>query len=616
MHAGLGDGRLKRRVSYDQLVQFRANKVLYLLVAAYVVLLARLFYIQVLRGPDFKAKANALTVRTYLLPARRGAIYDCNGVKLAVSVDAVDVGVRPNVIKDKVAAVDKLSAIIGCDRDQLLLKFSAHPKFFYIAHRLDMEVGNEIRKANIPGIDVFPSTKRVYSNGTLAAHILGFTSLDGKGVEGVEKRFDKELSGRDGYEIAEKDARGAMIPGTKKERVEPINGKDIILTIDSVLQHSVEKALADKVAKFKAVGASAIIMDPKSGAILALANVPTFNPGDTSTYDPDACRNRALTDLYEPGSTLKTITACAGLESKAITVHDTFYCGGHIKIGRHTVRCELHGRQFAHGHGVCTISKILRYSCNIGALSVGFKLGKYRLHDFESRFGMYEKPGSDMPGEVSGWPDPCEKWADIHLANVAFGQGIAVTSLQVAKAYTVVANGGLLMRPYVVKEIRNGNGKPDKIFGPHAIRRVISSETAALVSQMLVGVVSDGTGKTAQVDGYRIAGKTGSAQKASTKGRGYANGKFVASFVGFLPISDPRVVILVAVDEPQSSHHGATVAAPVFQEVAKKTMWHMGVPPDQPDETQDDDNPAPKHHKKHTKSEKAEHTLEHASLDG
>lgn len=578
--ADLGDERLKRRPSYDSLVQGRTRNLIYVISLFYLLLVCRLFYIQVWCGPRFKAKADALTVRKIPLPARRGTIFDRYGKKLAVSIDAFDIAARPSAIKHKVITVRRLAPLIGISADALLRSLRNHDRFFFLIRQVDFEVGNKIKEAKLTGIDIFSTTKRIYPMGSLAAHIIGYTDPDGEGIEGLEKSFNIILRGADGFSIAELDARGVVIPGTRKDQVEPDNGKDIVLTIDTALQHSLESELAKSYRSFSAVGASAVMMDPKTGEILALANMPTFDPNNPSKSKPRDKRNRAVADLYEPGSTLKSITASAAIESKAVGLNDIFICTGSKKIGRRTIRCSLHGRQFRNGHGSVNIAKMLKYSCNIAAVGMGFKLGKQRLHDYDAAFGLYEKPNSGMTGESGGYPDPFEKWADIHLANVAFGQGIAITPMQMARAYSVIANGGSLMKPIIVKEIRNAGGASVHKFEPIIVRRVISTETAHRVAEMLGGVVDEGTGKNAGVEGYSVAGKTGSAQKASTTGRGYLEGRYIASFAGFLPIPDPRIVMLVVVDEPKGSHFGATVAAPVFHVVAKKAMWHMRVPPD------------------------------------
>lgn len=569
---------MKPRLSYEQFVRKRIRSLFFLLVLAYVFLGTRLFLLQVICAPTVEPFIDGRTVKVPVL-ARRGTICDRYGKKLAFSVDAYDIYIDPNMVRDKASAATRLAPLIGRDRDKLLALLESRTRFTYLVRHADVEIWAEVKKANLLGVGAIPTMKRVYPGNSLAAHIIGFTNVDGVGIEGLEKVYDRELRGCDGYVVAEIDARRKIIPGSRRERVEPTHGKDIVLTIDSALQHRLEMQLEESYTRHSAVGASAVVMDPKTGEILALANMPTFDLNNVAESDAASRRNRAVTDLYEPGSTLKTITACAALEEKVVDLNDTFYCSGSMRIGKRTINCSLHA-PFLNGHGACRVAKILRYSCNMGAAGMGLRLGKEKLFKYEQAFGFYEKPGTGMPGEISGWRARWQDWADVRLVNIAFGQGIAVSPLQLTKAYCAVANGGLLMRPYIVKEIRLPDGTSDETFVPRVARRVVSEETAGMVSEMLHGAVAGGTGKTARVEGYRVAGKTGSAQKASTTGRGYVR-KFIASFVGFLPLAEPRVVILVAVDEPQGTHWGSTVAAPVFQQVAREAMWRMKVPPDE-----------------------------------
>lgn len=565
---------MRPRLPFDQLIQRRIRKVMLLLVLGYVVLAGRLFYLQVIEHSHYKRKEVTIP-----LLAKRGTIYDRNHKKLAVSVDAYDIFVDPSMVSDKAKVAEQLAPLVGWNQERLLAALEEDRRFTYLLRRADAEVWKQVKALKIAAVGANPTMKRVYPQGKLAAHILGFVDVDGVGVEGIERAYDKVLRGQDGYMRAEIDARREINPISRKERVEPINGKDIVLTIDSTLQHCMEMELAKSYGGHSASGASAVMEDPTTGEILAMANMPTFDPNDVAKSSSANRRNRAVTDLYEPGSTLKTVTVSAALEEKVITPNDTFYCNGAMRIGRRTIHCSLHA-PFLNGHGACNAAKTLKYSCNMAAARIGLKLGKERLYKYESAFGLYERPGSGLPGEAFGLRDRWQDWPDIRVANIGFGQGIAVSPMQLTKAYCAVANGGMMMQPYIVQEIIGLDGKPEVVNAPKVLRRVISQGTATEVSRMLCGVVSGGTGKTARVDGYRVAGKTGSAQKAMTHGRGFAAGKFVASFIGFLPLTDPKVVILVAVDEPKGTHWGATVAAPVFQQVAREAMWRMKVRPD------------------------------------
>lgn len=567
----------RRRLPSAKFVRGRMNRTLCIMAALYLVLSARFFYIQVIRASHFREKAEEFRLRKIALPARRGTIYDRNGKELAVTVELYDIQTWPRKIKDKDAAADKLAEILGWPRERVLERISTDKRFVFVVRRASTDVGRKVKAAQIYGVEAVPIMSRVYPAGQLASHVIGFTDIDGIGREGIEKVFDKYLRGTDGHVVAEVDARSKVIPGTRRERVEPVDGMDIVLTIDSTIQHSLEAELRKSYEKYSAAGASAVVIDPKTGEILALANLPTYNPNKVAESDANSRRNRGVTDLYEPGSTLKTITACAALDAGAIGHNDTFGCNGSMRIGKRTVRCSLHP-PFMAGHGSVDVAKMLMHSCNMAAAGIGFRVGKEKLWEYEKKFGLYDKPGTGMLGEMSGWSGDWKRWEDVRLANIAFGQGIVVTPLQLANAYAVVANDGVMMQPHVVMEIRGRDGVPYREYKPRVVRRVISAEVARDVTRMLHGVCDSGTGKPAVVDGYQTVGKTGSAQKAVNGS--YNNGKFIASFVGFLPASNPRAVILVAVDEPKGIHWGAVCAAPVFKEVGRMSMWHLKVQPD------------------------------------
>lgn len=568
----------RRCLPTAKLVRGRMNRTLCIMAALYLVLGARFFYIQVVRASFFRDKAEDFRLRTIVLPARRGTIYDCKGKELAVSVELYDIQTWPRKIKDKDAAADKLSGILGWPREKILDRINTSKRFVFLVRRASTDVGKKVKSAKIYGVEAVPIMSRVYPGGELASHIIGFTDIDGIGREGIEKVFDKYLSGTDGHIVAEVDARGKIIPGTRRERVEPVDGMDIMLTVDSTIQHSLEAELRKSYEKYSAAGASAVVIDPRTGDILALANLPTYNPNKVAESDANSRRNRAVTDLYEPGSTLKAITACAALDQGAIDHDDTFGCSGSMRVGRRTVRCSLHP-PFMGGHGSVNVGKMLMHSCNMAAAGIGFRVGKEKLWEYEKKFGLYDRPGTGMLGEMTGWSGDWRKWEDVRLANIAFGQGIVVTPMQLANAYAVIANDGVMMHPHIVREIRGRDGLPHREYKPKVVRRVISADVARDVAEMLHGVCEGGTGKPAVVDGYQTSGKTGSAQKAVNGS--YNNGKFVASFIGFLPTSNPRAVILVAVDEPEGIHWGATCAAPVFREVGRLSMWHLKVRPDE-----------------------------------
>jgi cell division protein FtsI (penicillin-binding protein 3) len=408
----------------------------------------------------------------------------------------------------------------------------------------------------------------------VAAHVIGFTGMDPGGLEGVEKRYDATILGNTGYLVTERDALGRDIALKKgSEGKSGSKGNNVVLTLDKNVQYIAEKELALAVEKNGAKNGIAIVMEPDTGRVLAMANYPTFNPNSYAQYDATSLRNRAIADSFEPGSTFKIFLIASALEAGVIRPGDYFDCenGSYKMYGR-----TIHD---THKYGSLSVSEILKYSSNIGSAKIGSRLGSGRLYAALNSFGFGEKSNIDLPGEASGMLRQQAKWYGIDLATISFGQGVTATPLQIAAAVSAVANGGNLMKPYLVDRITDDNGAVLQQFQPQVRRRVISAQTARSVSRMLEGVVTEGgTGTGAMVDGYRVAGKTGTAQKA--EGRGYSADKRTASFVGFVPADRPRLTILVVVDEPKTSSYGGVVAAPAFSAIAQQTLCYLNVPPD------------------------------------
>lgn len=570
---------------YLKFLKKRTAWLLVIFLVLYVSIACRLFYIQVLNNGRYCKLAEKLRSRELTLPATRGAICDRVGRQLATNVPACAVYVRPGDItkpEDRLKVAVQLAGILEMDQKSIEDILSSGKNFVYLKRQMPSEIGDIIKKAELTGVGVDRETRRVYPSKMLAAHVLGFTNIDGNGVEGIESARNSLLKGKDGFTEAEVDRRGRVIPETRRQSVPPQDGNDVVLTIDAYLQHVAEQALEKSFKARNAAGATAIVMDPHTGEILALAMCPTYDPNNRIGVNSSVFRNRAVSDLYEPGSTMKVVTVSAGVQEGMSPNDPVAMCTkAGMPMGKNKVRCTLHAPYLA-GHGAVNMFGIIRDSCNIGAASVALKLGPDKMYSYVENFGLIDPPGSGFSGEgyfPIGKPD---SWSAIRLANIGFGQGIAVSALQMADAYAVVANGGKLMRPQIIREIRDSSGKVVKPFNPVVVRQVVSPETARTVTEMLMGCVDEGTGKTARVDGYTVAGKTGSAQKASTTGRGYAAGKFVASFIGFVPATDPKLVICVVVDEPKGSHWGATCAGPVFQEVAQKATIYLRIPPDAP----------------------------------
>jgi stage V sporulation protein D (sporulation-specific penicillin-binding protein) len=444
-----------------------------------------------------------------------------------------------------------------------------------VARQVPVEVGERVKAMNLLGVGTPGTFRRKAVDGNIASHVLGFTGREGEGLDGLEFGLNTALKGEVGTLAAEFDTRGREIPGTVRSRQPALPGQDTVLTLDSDLQHTVQQSLAAACTKSQAEGGTAIVLDPKTGDILALANYPTYNVNDRSGTAVAARMNRAVAAPYEPGSTLKVITAAAALEEHKVTTSTNFYCPGRMGIGRRSIGC-------AHGdkHGSESLDDVIKNSCNIATAQMGFKVGKNTLHRYEKLFGFGEKTGSGLPGESRGMLTSPEKWSDIQLANIAFGQGLSVTPLQIAAAYATIANDGVYLQPRIVRGTRDAETEKMTIDPVPQGRRVVSPQTALDVRRMLQSVIDSGTGKLARLEGYTAGGKTGTAQIAEN---GRYGGKFVASFIGMAPMTSPRFVVLVAITAPQGGHYGGVVAGPVFKEIAEKALLSHRIPHDKAD---------------------------------
>ena len=572
--------------------------------AGYCLLIGRLAYLQIVRHSYYETQGDDYRRDKTVLPARRGMILDRNGDPLAVDVPAAAIYADPSSIKDPntiAETVTKLAPLIGRDSVWLTRALTRNPKSHYVSlvRHASVEIGDQVKSMTLQGIYVGPDSRRSYPNDGLAAQVIGFTNGDLKGVDGVEHSQDALLEGHDGLMVGEVNQRGQFIPGTIRKSVDPINGHDIALTIDKNLQSAADAELAATVKAHHASRGVVVIMDPTNGEILALSNSPSYNPNQpghlAKNATPDQVkaffasrRDDAVSDLYEPGSTLKTITASAVLQDEGLQAeYRHVHCGGTMPIGKRVIHCAP-DPPFYGVHGDEDLRGVLKESCNIGMAQFGIGLGQDKLYDFEEKFGLLDQPNSGLPGEAPGHllkaPSEFDRhtgsvgWSKIKLADISFGQGISVTPLQLTAAYCAIANGGTLMQPHIVRSISQGD--KTVVTPPHAIRRVLDPEVAAEVRSLLGTVVKDGTGKPAQIEGFSVGGKTGSAQVAGP--RGYEAGHYVASFIGMVPLSNPRLVILCAVFEPQGVHWGAAVAAPVVHDLAKQAAIEMHLLPDDP----------------------------------
>ncbi|MEE8360366.1 MAG: penicillin-binding transpeptidase domain-containing protein [Candidatus Omnitrophota bacterium] len=509
------------------------------------------------------------------LKPQRGDILDRNYRKLALDHSVYSVFAAPRKIsadrKDSVAQA--LSKVLGLDKGLVLSRIEKDKAFVWIKRELDKDLSDAVEALNIDGVELLKEYKRFYPKGSLASHIIGFAGLDDTGLEGVELEYDSYLKGSPGWRWTVRDAKRRNIFSGDVKSIPPSEGLNVILTIDETIQHIAERELEKVFEKYRAKSASIIIMDPHTGEILALANRPTFDLNDFSRSTKDQMRNRAVTDLYEPGSVFKIVTASCAIENRAVELDQEFFC----ENGKYRV-----GGRILHDHkpyATLTFREIFEKSSNIGVTKVAEVLGRDEIYKFSRLFGFGDLTGIDLPGEAVGILRPPREWSAVSISAVPIGQEVGVTSIQLVTAVSAIANGGRLLRPHIVKEIRNANGDLIKAFSLQESKRVLSRESAKIIRDILKGVVENGTGRNAKADSYTTAGKTGTAQKIESGG-GYSHSKFVASFLGFAPAESPKIAIIVSLDEPRPVYYGGLVSAPVFRNVAVDVLRYLNVPAD------------------------------------
>lgn len=535
----------------------------------------RAVYLQLWLGEALKRRGEKQHLKEWILLPKRGSIFDRSGEPLAVSVEAKSVYARPRRLQQPETVARAISQPLGIPAHRLQQLLRSEKPFVWIKRQITPREARQIETLNLDGIGLSYEPTRYYPQGALAGQVVGFVGTDSQGLEGIELQYDHYIRGESGTPVTERDALGRRVLVQGLEEIQTRPGADIHLTLDTAIQHLAEKELEAAAKKFRAKAGVAVVMDPFTGEILALANYPFFDPNTFAAEAADQRRNRAVTDSYEPGSTFKTILAAAALEEGVVGKDDLFYC----ELGRYSFA----GRSIhdTHRYGWLPFEKIIQFSSNIGVTKVAEKLRKDRYYKYIERFGFGQQTGVDLPGEVTGMVRPAPRWAEIDLATHAFGQGIAVTPLQLATAYAAIANGGFLMRPFAVRRVVGAGGEVLLENQPHVVRRVVSEKTARLLTSILKGVVSEGgTGAKASVEGFAVAGKTGTAQKVDPVHRGYSPHKRVASFVGFAPADQPRLVALVVIDEPETNVYGGVVAAPAFQNIMRGALRHLGVVPE------------------------------------
>ena len=540
-----------------------------------LVISARLVHLQVSQHDWFRARARAQQQDAVETSPVRGLILDRQGRELARSIDTDSFFAVPTEIKDVHEAATHLAPIIGVNASALATRLKeakeANRKFVWLARKLDAEHSASIRDLGLEGVYAYKEPKRYYPNGALAAHVLGFVGIDEEGLAGVEQIQNAALVGEAGKLFINTDARRRTYDSFE---VEPRPGQSIVLTIDQNIQYQTEQALAASVESARAKAGAAIVLDPHTGEILALANVPAFDPNKAHIYAPEARTNQALQNIYEPGSTFKIVAYVAALEEKLARPSDRIDCQmGAIRVAGRVIHDS-------HPYGTLTVTEALAKSSNVAAIKLGLRVGNERMYDYITRFGFGAQTGVELPGETAGLLRPVARWQPSSIGSIAMGQEIGVTPLQVASAFGTIANDGLRIAPHLVRELRAADGTVLRRATPGE-QRVVSADTAQTLRQMLESVTLRGTAKLAQLEAYTAAGKTGTAQKIDPRTRAYSKTKYVASFVGFAPVENPSVVIIVVIDEPMGSYYGGAVAAPVFREIAERVLPYLTVMPDE-----------------------------------
>lgn len=531
------------------------------------ILLLRLLYLQTVRHNLFSKIADEQHIVSIELSPKRGTIFDRNMHILAVNLSNGSVFANAREVKNKKNTSKILSSVLNLNEDFVYERLSRDKSFVWIKRKIPQREAAEIERLKLEGVGLIKESKRYYPNKALACHLLGLANIDNTGLEGLELYYDRYLKGEPGWLTSVRDARRMLVESYQDEFVPPKNGFDLVLTIDEVIQHIAERELLKAYEKYNAKAASIIVMDPRSGDILALANLPNYDLNNLNKRSVESIRNRAVNDFFEPGSVFKIVAASAALEEGVVGFNNKFYCeNGVYKVGRRV----LHDHR---PHGVLTFREVIEKSSNIGTVKVASLFGPERMYKYMRSFGIYDKTGIDLPGEVVGMNRPIAKWSGVSMLAIPMGQEVTTTAIQLACMISIIADNGYLVRPRIVSRIVDDNGETIKEFSPKAVRKVLRPKTASMMRGLLMGVVESGTGKKAKIEDYSVGGKTGTAQKVENGV--YSHERFIASFIGFAPVEKPVLSVVVCVDEPHPVYYGGDVAAPVFKNVVDESLKYL-----------------------------------------
>ncbi len=543
------------------------------LVALFAAVGKRAFNLQVREAERLRAMAEEQYLREVELPPRRGRILDRNGAELASTADVDSIYCNPRRLPDPADAARRLAHVLGMDRRELGKKLEQRRFFTWVKRKVTPDEAAAVKALALPGVAFVREPRRFYPNRSLAATVMGLAGSDGRGLDGVELALDKQLAGTTSSVVGIRDALGRDLAVDGMPDTPTGAGSDVVLTIDRYLTFVTERALADGQARTHAKDVTAIVMNPQTGEILAMASAPTFNPNDPSEA-ANGARDRAITDAYEPGSTMKTFTIASALDAGVVRADERFDClQGKMMVGKYSIHDT-------HAHGVLTVAEVFKFSSNIGATKIARRLGREGLSDALMRFGFGRATGLGLPGERAGVIRPVDKWGDIGFANVSFGQGLTVTPLQMVTGVSAIAAGGVYHAPRIVDRVVQADGtiEATNVAAAMPDHRVMSEASARTMLGIMRGVTEEGgTAKQAQIDGYVVGGKTGTAQKVANGH--YDPNKWVSSFVGVVPLEAPRLAVIVVVDEPQGGHLGGAVAAPIFKEIGEQALRYLHVPP-------------------------------------